>query len=60
MESFFSSLKTGRTARKVRRTGYQARVDVFDHAGRSCNPTRRHSTIGYVSLVEFEQKAARA
>ena len=39
MESFFSSLKTERTARKT----YQTRI-------------RRHSTIGYLSPVEFERK----
>jgi putative transposase len=33
MESFFSSLKTERTARKVRRTRDEARADVFDSIG---------------------------
>ncbi len=32
MESFFSSLKTERTARKVHRTRNQAGADVFDYA----------------------------
>lgn len=31
MESFLSSLKTERTARKVYRTRDQARADVFDY-----------------------------
>ena len=31
IESFFSSLKTERTARKVYRTREQARADVFDY-----------------------------
>lgn len=59
MESFFSSLKTERTSRKVYRTREQARADVFDYIERFYNPTRRHSTLGYVSPVEFEnaQKA---
>ena len=35
MESFFSSLKTERTVRKVYRTRDQARVDVCAYAGRS-------------------------
>ena len=56
MESFFSSLKTERTARKVYRTREQARSDVFDYIERFYNPTRRHSTIGYLSPVEFERK----
>jgi putative transposase len=54
MESFFSSLKTERTARKVYRSREQARSDVFDYIERFYNPTRRHSTLGYVSPVEFE------
>lgn len=47
MESFFSSLKTERTARKVFRTREQARAEV--------NPTRRHSTLGYLSPMAFEK-----
>ena len=58
MESFFSSLKTERVARKVYRTRDQARADVFDYVERFYNPTRRHSTIGYVSPMEFERIAA--
>ena len=37
MESFFSSLKTERTARKVYRTRDQARADVFDYIERFYN-----------------------
>jgi putative transposase len=55
MESFFSSLKTERTARKVYRSREQARADVFDYIERFYNPTRRHSTLGYVSPIEFEK-----
>ena len=55
MESFFSSLKTERTARKVYRTREQARADVFDYIERFYNPTRRHSTLGYVSPINFEK-----
>ena len=47
MESFFSSLKTERTARKTYRTRDQARADVFDYIERFYNPRRRHSTLGY-------------
>ncbi len=57
MESFFSSLKTERTARKVYRTRDDARADVFDYIERFYNPWRRHSTPGYLSPVEFEDKA---
>lgn len=55
MESFFSSLKTERTARKVYLSREQARADVFDYIERFYNPTRRHSTLGYVSPIEFEK-----
>jgi len=57
MESFFSSMKTERTARKVYRTRDAARADVFDYIERFYNVVRRHSTLGYISPVEFEQKA---
>jgi putative transposase len=58
MESFFSSLKTERTARKTYRTRDQARADVFDYIECFYNPRRRHSTIGYMSPAEFEASAA--
>ena len=57
MESFFSSLKTERTARKTYRTRDQAKADVFDYIECFYNPKRRHSTIGYLSPVEFEMQA---
>jgi len=57
MESFFSSLKTERTARKTYRTRDAARADVFDYIERFYNGQRRHSTIGYISPAEFELKA---
>ena len=56
MESFFSSLKTERTARKTYRTRDDAKADVFDYIERFYNPRRRHSTIGYLSPVEFEEQ----
>src|ERR1700710_2146670 len=60
MESFFSSLKTERTARKIYRTRNEAKADVFDYIERFYNAIRRHSTIGYVSPVEFERKVGLA
>ena len=56
MESFFSSLKTERVGKKVYRTRDDARADVFDYVERFYNAVRRHSTIGYLSPVEFERK----
>ncbi len=60
MESFFSSLKTERTARKTYRTRDQAKADVFDYIERFYNPNRGHSTIGYLSPMDFEMKAGLA
>jgi putative transposase len=57
MESFFSSLKTERTARKTYRTRDEAKADVFDYIERFYNAKRRHSTIGYMSPMEFEMQA---
>lgn len=57
MESFFSSLKTERVGKKVYRTRTQAKADVFDYIECFYNPTRRHSTLGYLSPIDFERKA---
>ena len=57
MESFFSSLKTERTAQKVYRTRDGARADVFDYIERFYNPRGRHSKLGYLSPMEFEARA---
>ena len=54
MESFFSSLKTERTARKTYRTRDEAKADVFDYIECFYNPKRRHSTIGY--LIPWSSK----
>jgi putative transposase len=57
MESFFSSLKTERTAARLYRTRAQAKADVFDYIEGFYNPRRRHSTLGYLSPMEFERQA---
>jgi len=54
MESFFSTLKTERLGRRQYRTRDELRADVFDYIERFYNPKRRHSTIGYISPVQFE------
>ncbi len=46
MESFFSRLKTERTARKVYRSREEARSDVFDYIKHFYNPT-----LGYVCPI---------
>jgi len=55
MESLFSSLKTERLSRKVYSTRDEARADVFDYVERFYNQQRRHSTLDFVSPVQFEQ-----
>jgi putative transposase len=54
MESFFSTLKTERVHRRSYATREQARADLFDYVERFYNPRRRHSTLGYLSPVEYE------
>jgi putative transposase len=60
MESFFSSLKTERTAHKTYRSRDEAKADVFDYIERFYNPKRRHSTLGYLSPMEFEMQTQSA
>jgi putative transposase len=45
-----------RPAAKVYPSRDQARADVFDYIERFYNPRRRHSTLGYVSPVAFEEQ----
>lgn len=54
MESFFSTLKKERVNRRNYRTRDEARADLFDYVERFYNPRRQHSTIGYLSPVEYE------
>ena len=49
-----------RTTRRNYRTRDDAKADVFDYIERFYNPKRRHSTIGYLSPMEFERKAGLA
>ena len=60
MESFCSSLKAERTTRKMYLTHDEAKADVFDYIERFYNSKRQHSTIGYMSLMEFERQAGLA
>ena len=58
MESFFSTMKTERTHRSQYATRDAARADVFDYIERFYNPLRRHSTLDYISPVNYEKLAA--
>ena len=57
MESFFSTMKTERCHRKHYATRQVARADIFDYIERFYNPTRRHSTLGNRSPINFERTA---
>jgi putative transposase len=54
MESFFSTLKTERLSKRNYKTRDDLRADVFDYIERFYNPKRRHSTLNYISPVQFE------
>jgi putative transposase len=58
MESFFSTMKIERCNRKNYRTRDEARADVFDYIERFYNLTRRHSSLGNQSPVDFERMMA--
>ncbi|SDZ24635.1 putative transposase [Jannaschia faecimaris] len=60
MESFFSSLKIEPVKHKVYCTRDQAHAEVFDYIERFYNPTRRHSTNGYLSPMQYEVRAMKA
>jgi putative transposase len=53
-------MKTEPIGRNVYRTRDAARADVFDYIERFYNTIRRHSTIGYLSPVEFKRKVGLA
>ena len=55
-ESFFQLLKRERIRRKIYSTRQDARADVFDYIERFYNPRRRHSTLGYLSPVDYEEQ----
>lgn len=54
MKSFFSTLKAERLSKKHYRPRDDLRADVFDYLESFYNPRRRHSTIGYINPVQFE------
>lgn len=57
-ESFFHSLKVEEVHRHYYRTRDQAQRAIFRYIEAFYNPIRRHSTLGYVSPVQFESRSA--
>ncbi len=57
VESFFASLKRERVNRARYRTRDQARADLFDYIEVFYNRKRRHSYVGYISPVDFEEQS---
>jgi putative transposase len=55
IESFFQDFKTERIKRRVFKTVEQLRAIIIEYM-RYYNFERSHSSIGYVSPVEFERK----
>lgn len=56
MESFFSTLKCEWVHHQDYKTRAQASLDVFEYIAGFYNTMRRHSSLGYLSPNEFEEK----
>jgi len=55
MESFFASLKKELVHHEDYQTRAEARASIFEYIETFYNPKRRHSSLGYLSPVEYEQ-----
>jgi putative transposase len=58
VESFFSSLKHELVHRQAFSTHAEARAALFEYIEGFYNRQRRHSTLGYLSPVEYESRSA--
>ena len=56
-ESFFATLETELLDRTVFENRDQARLQLFDFIEGFYNPRRRHSTLGYLSPLRFEEQS---
>ena len=57
-ESFFATLECELLARRSFRTKAEARMAVFTFIEGWYNPRRRHSSLGYLSPVDYERAAS--
>jgi transposase InsO family protein len=55
VESFFATLKTEWVRHRRYRSRDEARSDLFYYIEAFYNRRRRHSALGYLSPVDFEQ-----
>ncbi len=58
VETFFKTLKSERACRSVFQTRAEAERAIDRYINDFYNPGRRHSTLDYVSPVQFERLAA--
>ena len=59
-ESFFATLKKELIHRRPWPTKAEAKASIHDYIGAFFNPHRRHSSIGYLSPMDFERQHAAA
>ena len=59
-ESFFTTLKKELVRRRTWPTRRELIGEVFDYIEAFYNPTRRHSTLDYLSPAQFELRASRS
>jgi Integrase core domain len=57
-ETFHASLKKEKISRQSWPTRAAARTAIFEYIEGRYNPRRRHSTLGYLSPIEFERERA--
>jgi putative transposase len=55
-ESFFASLKADLKTERLWASRAEARTAIFEYIETWYNPERLHSTLGYVSPIEFEAR----
>jgi transposase InsO family protein len=54
-ESFFATIKKELVHRRTWPTRRELTSEVFEYIEAFYNPTRRHSTLGYLSPAQFEE-----
>lgn len=57
-ESFFATLKAELIHRRPWPTKHEARLAIHDYIGGFYNPHRRHSSLGYLSPMDYEAQHA--